>query len=178
VRLGNREVTIFVANPQAREDETNAPPRRPLFERDTENLLGLYAEPGVPMPPPPSDLPPDIEEQARAALDQEIAVYDDDTEEDLKKKEAVALMKEQLREHLAAGGTAKDFFTGIIKRQEDEAALMGEARAMVGELAEANRAQEAKEALAELNAALAEQGLPPVRVSPKYRKLLEAERKE
>jgi hypothetical protein len=178
VRLGKREVTVFVANPKAREEETNAPPRRPLFERDTENILALYTQPGVAMPPPPSALPPDIEERVRTALDQKIVVYDDDTEEDIKKKEAVAEMKEQLREHLTAGGTAKDFFTGIIERQENEAALMSEARALISELADSNRVQEAREALVELNAALAEQGLPPVRMSPKYRKLLEMERKQ
>jgi hypothetical protein len=145
-----------------RGDEASAPAkkRQPLFRRETEQMLALYARPGVVVPPTP--LSRDIEEDALAALSEDIAVTDDDTPEDEREKELVARMKEDMREFIAGGGTARAFFGLMEKRQEEEAGLLQEARRLLSDLARRGDAGEALRAHRDLNEALKAKGIAPL----------------
>ena len=166
-------IRIFIVNPP-KPEETNQPPAKPLFQNAAEQRLALYAQPGRDMPPPPDTLA-EMEGQVITALANDITVYDDDSEETVKTKEAVALLKEELRQHLAAGGTVKEYFDIIAFRQSEEADLVKHSRALIAELAAAGQVKEAKEALDEANAYLSERGISPIKIPPKYRKQMDKE---
>ena len=108
------------------------------------------------------------------ALASDIEVTADDPETTVRTKEAVALMKEELRKYLAAGGTTKAFFAALAARQTEEAEMVDVGRSFVIEKLAAGDVNAAQEAYREVNVHLAEKGLPPLVLPVKYRRQLEA----
>jgi len=168
---GPGSVSMVYRPPGAGGGETAA--ARGVFGRAAESRLALYARPGEAPPPPPPAGADELERQAREALAADIEVYDDDAPETAALKEAVAWLKDGLRRHVGAGGTAAGFYADLAARRGEEAALAAEARALVSGLAAEGKTAEAREALGLLNAEFAGPGLPPVRLPPKWRKALE-----
>ena len=163
---------VLIVNPPPA--VTNTPPEKPLFQRVTEQRLALYAEPGASMPPPPPGLIDETDADVEKALASDIEVTADDPETTVRTKEAVALMKEELRKYLAAGGTTKAFFAALAARQTEEAEMVDVGRSFVIEKLAAGDVNAAQEAYREVNVHLAEQGLPPLVLPAKYRKQIEA----
>lgn len=135
-------------------------PTEPLFKHETESILAFYTRPGEPVPPHP--LPDNIEEAARRALAEDIVVTDADTPEQEQEKEMVAWLKEYLRQHLASGGTAKDFFEQLQVRQEEESKLFLEARAILGDIHREGNTEATMAAHKALNETLKEKGIAPL----------------
>jgi len=149
---------------------TNANER--VFNRSVEVYMAQYLTPGRPMPPPPPGLISNLEGQVAEALSAPIMVADDEPEKTYLLKAAVAAMKEELREVLKDGGSAKEYFQNLHDRQMREEDLYTGARDAVVGLVKEGNVKEAKQALDELNAHMKSQGLPPVTVPPPYRKAL------
>jgi hypothetical protein len=143
-------------------------PTEPLFKHETENMLALYIHPGDPIPPYP--VPDNIEEEARKALAEDIAVTDADTQEQEQDKEMVAWLKDDLRKYLAGGGTAKEFFEQMQTRQEEEASLFLQARAILGEFNRAGNTDETMAAYKALNDELKSKGISPLPLPGNLRK--------
>jgi len=163
---------VLIVNPPPA--VTNKPPEKPLFERVTEQRLALYAEPGASMPPPPPGLIDEVDADVEKALASDIEVKAGDDETTVRTKESVALLKEELRKYLAAGGTTRDYFEALAKRQVEEAEMVDVGRSFVIEKLAAGDVNAAQEAYREVNVHLAEKGLPPLVLPVKYRRQLEA----
>lgn len=144
-------------------------PTEPIFRHEAESILAFYIRPGDPVPPHP--LPDNIEEAARKALAEDIVVYSDDTPEQIQEKELVAWMKEDLRQHLAKGGTAKAFFELVQARQTEESALLLEARSVLGELSRSGDDAKTMEAYKAINEELATKGIAPLPLPGRLRKV-------
>ena len=163
---------VLIVNPPPK--ETNAPPAKPMFDKTTEQHLAIYAEPGVDMPPPPPGMLETSEAEIAKALESDIVITEDDDEATVRTKESVALMKEELRKYLAAGGTAKDFFDALATRQVEEAEMVSVGRAYVIEKLKSGDNEGALAAYKEVSGHLEKQGLHALRLPVKYRKQLEA----
>jgi len=142
--------------------------KEPLFRREAEQMLALYAQPGVTVPPTPFS--PGFEEDALAALAEDVVVTDADSPGDARRKELVAWMKEDMRRFLAGGGTVKGFFGLVAKRQEEEAELLNEARRVLHALAREGGAEEVLAAHRDLNEALAAKGIAPLPLPGRLRR--------
>ncbi|MCL1921883.1 MAG: hypothetical protein FWG50_12565 [Kiritimatiellaeota bacterium] len=134
--------------------------REPLFRREAEQMLALYAEPGRAVPPTPFGA--DFERDALAALEESVVVTAEDSPEDAGRKELVAWMKEDMRRFLAGGGTVAGFFAELERRQEQEAGLLNEARRILHEIARDGGGEEALAAHRALNGELAAKGIAPL----------------
>ena len=163
---------VLIVNPPPA--VTNKPPEKPLFERVTEQRLALYAEPGADMPPPPPGLIDEVDADVEKALASDIEVKAGDDETTVRTKESVALLKEELRKYLAAGGTTRDYFEALAKRQVEEAEMVDVGRSFVIEKLAGGDVNAARKAYQEVNGQLAEKGLPPLVLPAKYRRQLEA----
>ncbi len=144
-----------------------------VFEREIEFRMAQYINAGQRPSPPPPMIQTNLEEMAKDALSKNIVVQDNDTESIYATKENVAKMKEALRQYMAQGGTASEFFKGLADRQKTEADLAMEARSIITELTKQGKIEEAKTALTEINSYLKSQGQPDVVVPPPYRKVLD-----
>jgi hypothetical protein len=145
-----------------------------MFDKTPEQHLPIYAEPGVDMPPPPPGMLETSEAEIAKALESDIVITEDDDEATVRTKESVALMKEELRKYLAAGGTAKDFFDALATRQVEEAEMVSVGRAYVIEKLKSGDNEGALAAYKEVSGHLEKQGLHALRLPVKYRKQLEA----
>jgi len=135
--------------------------KEPLFRREAEQMLALYVEPGRGIPPTPFGS--GFEEDALAALAEDIVVTAEDLPEDVERKELVAWMKDDMRKFLAGGGTVAEFFALMEKRQEEESELLNEARAILHDLLSNEGDMDAMLATHRaLNEALAEKGIAPL----------------
>ena len=134
--------------------------KEPLFRREAEQMLALYVQPGMVVPPTPFSA--GFEADALAALAEDIVVTGEDTPEEAQRKELVAWMKEDMRQHLAGGGTVAGFFALMEKRQEEESGLLQEARRLMHELAREGDREAALAAHGALNEVLAEKGIAPL----------------
>jgi len=134
--------------------------KEPLFRREAEQMLALYVQPGQAVPPTPFGR--GFEEDALAALAEDIVVTAEDSPEDVERKELVAWMKEDMRRHLAGGGTVAEFFALMERRQEEEAGLLQEARRLMHEFAREGDRDGALAAHRALNEVLAEKGIAPL----------------
>jgi len=138
-----------------------ADPKEPLFKREAEQMLALYVQPGMTVPPTPFGV--GFEEDALVALAEDIVVTAEDLPEDVEKKELVAWMKEDMRRHLAGGGTVAGFFALMEKRQDEEAGFLNEARAILHDLLTSEGDTDAiLAAHRALNEVLAEKGIAPL----------------
>ena len=144
--------------------------KEPLFKFETEQMLALYATPGMNVPPTPFS--PDFEQDMLESLKTDIVITSDDTPEDIQKKELVAWMKDDLRKHIANGGSVEEFFTIIEKRQEEEAERLQEARRLIYLVDKEGNTRETQEAHRALNEALKEKGIAPLPLPGNLRRAL------
>ncbi len=144
--------------------------KEPLFKFETEQMLALYATPGMNVPPTPFS--PDFEQDMLESLKTDIVITSDDTPENIQKKELVAWMKDDLRKHIANGGSVEEFFTIIEKRQEEEAELLQEARRLIYLVDKEGNTRETQEAHRALNEALKEKGIAPLPLPGNLRRAL------
>ena len=145
--------------------------REPLFRREAEQMLALYVEPGRAVPPTPFGR--GFEEDALAALAEDIVVTAEDPPEDAERKELVAWMKDDMRGFLAGGGTVAEFFALMERRQEEEAELLSEARRILHGLAREGDREGALDAHRALNEVLAEKGIAPLPLPGLLRRAVE-----
>lgn len=153
-----------------REELKKNPPRR-VFKHTSEGYLSMFLNPAVSVPPPPENY---TDEQVQAMLLNKIEIdTENDTEDEIRQKEGVIAMKEELRDWIKNGGTFSGYLKELQSRQEAEAIQMHEARKMINESMENGNVEEAKLLYEKINEHFAEKHMPPVNIAPKYRRLFE-----
>lgn len=166
IRINDKGERILCVNPV----DPDAPVPKSIFKHEVESALAMYVKPAVMMPPLPRDY---TDEEVRQALAEPMEMnMDEDDEDTLQQKRAVQAFKEQLREYLENGGTFAAYMRQLQKRQENEAAQMMASRKMIEKCLDENKPAEARELFDALNKHLEKQGIPPIKMTPKYRHLL------
>ncbi len=166
---------MLTAWARKREEAKKNPPKR-IFKHTSEAYMALFLNPAQPIPPPPENY---SKEHVEAMLNTEIAIDPaTDTEEDIRMKEGVIELKNELRQWLKEGKSFGSFLDVLQKKQNEEASKMFEARRMITEEMEKGNFEEAKKMYDEINRHFADEHMPPVRVAPKYRKLLDGPKKQ
>ena len=150
-------------------EQKENPPKR-LFRHTSEGYLAMFLNPAVSVPPPPENY---TDDQVMAMLTDKIEIAEDDTEDEIRQKEGVAQMKEELRQWIKDGGTFNTYLAELQHRQDLEAAQMFDARNMITEAMENGDVNEARALYDKINEHFASKFMPKVNVAPKYRKLLE-----
>lgn len=158
-------VMVFVDNP----DE---PKPVPIFEVGLNNFLTNFTTPGEFVPETPMEV---SNEEAMQALMEKIEIKDDDTEEVKFQKEAVMVLREELRKYIKDGSTVADFIRDIQRRQQMEAEHVREARGMIMESLSKDDPAQARELYDAINKHMNEKGLPKVRLARKFLKMMEVE---
>ena len=141
----------------------------PYFKHDIENSLWNFAVPGQEVPPIPNDF---SEADIAAALEEPLVIEEGDTENDIYKKEAVQMLKDEMKDYLTEGHTIEEYFEEIAKRQQAEADLVNETRTMAMRSLENDEIDLAVKLIDKLNEHLKEKGLPPMKLPAPYRKYL------
>ena len=158
-------VMVFVDNP----DE---PKPVPIFEVGLNNFLTNFTTPGEDVPETPMEV---SNEEVMQALMEKIEIKDDDTEEVKFQKEAVMVLREELRKYIKDGSTVADFIRDVQRRQQMEAEHVREARGMIMESLAKDDPAQARELYDALNKHMNEKGLPKVRIARKFLKMMEVE---
>ena len=166
IRINEKGEKILCVNPV----DPNAPVPKSIFKHDVESALAMYVKPAVMMPPPPRDY---TDEEVRQALAEPVEVdMNEDDEDTIFQKKTVQAFKDELREFLENGGTFSQYMRQLQKRQEVEAAQTMQSRKMIEKCLDENKPEEARELFDALNKHLEKQGIPPIKMAPKYRHLL------
>jgi len=160
-----KSITIYVDNP----DEVKTPP---IFEVGLNNFLTNFTTPGEDVPETPMEVSND---EVMAALMEKIEIKDDDSDEVKFQKEAVTLLREELRAYIKDGRTSAEFIRDIQRRQQMEAEHVREARGMIMESLANDDPAEARKLYDAINKHMNEKGLPKVRLARKFRKMMEIE---
>ena len=158
-------VMVFVDNP----DE---PKPVPIFEVGLNNFLTNFTTPGEDIPETPMEV---SNEEVMQALMEKIEIKDDDTEEVKFQKEAVMVLREELRKYIKDGSTVADFIRDVQRRQQMEAEHVREARGMIMESLAKDDPAQARELYDAINKHMNEKGLPKVRIARKFLKMMEVE---
>lgn len=158
-------VMVFVDNP----DE---PKPVPIFEVGLNNFLTNFTTPGEDVPETPMEV---SNEEVMQALMEKIEIKDDDTEEVKFQKEAVMVLREELRKYIKDGSTVADFIRDVQRRQQMEAEHVREARGMIMEALAKDDPAQARELYDAINKHMNEKGLPKVRIARKFLKMMEVE---
>ena len=106
---------------------------------------------------------------------EKIEIKDDDTEEVKFQKEAVMVLREELRKYIKDGSTVADFIRDVQRRQQMEAEHVREARGMIMESLAKDDPAQARELYDAINKHMNEKGLPKVRIARKFLKMMEVE---
>lgn len=160
---------MLTAWARKREEEKKNPPKR-IFRHTSEAYMAMFLNPASPVPPPPENY---TEEHIKAMLANEIVIDpENDTPDEIRQKEGVIEMKQELVKWLEDGGSFDSFLGALQKQQNEEASKMFEARRMITEAMEKGNIEEARAMYDEINQYFAEEHMPPVNVAPKYRKVL------
>ena len=155
---------------QRRQEEERKHPQKRVFRHTAEAYMAMFLNPAEAVPPPPDDF---TNEQVTQMLVEKIEIDpENDTPDEIRQKEGVQKMKEELKEWIKDGGTFDSYLRELQKRQNIEAGKMFEARRMISEAMEKGNVDEARELYDAINRHFDEQGMPHVNVAPKYRKLL------
>lgn len=163
IRINEKGEKVLCVNPV----DPNAPVPEPIFKHEVESALAMYVKPAVEMPPPPKDY---TDEEVRQALAEPVVIDMDKDDEDLiYQKKTVQAFKDELKQFLDEGGTFAAYLRQLQKRQESEAMQMRESRKMIEKYLDENKPAEAKELFDALNKHLGEKGIPPIKMTPKYR---------
>lgn len=177
VRYDKKGRRIVVTNPEdypyykalATIKNPNKSQPKPYFKHDIENSLWNFAVPGQEVPPIPNNF---SEADVAAALEEPLVIEEGDTENDIYKKEAVQMLKDEMKDYLAEGHTIEEYFEEIAKRQQAEADLVNETRTMAMRSLENDEIDLAVKLIDKLNEHLKEKGLPPMKLPAPYRKYL------
>lgn len=141
------------------------PPKPKAFKTGAEQLLAMVipAAPGAPVPPLPVLTEAGLSNDLARALEAEIVIGTNDTEETALLKEGVAALKQQYRElRSAEGWNFTEYLDAMRAQGEEDAAILRAAREELGELwKDAGVTDEEYLRRAdEINAILKERGLP------------------
>lgn len=159
-RDGTRSIMVFHKNDQKG--------GKPLFKNHVEQVLSYFAIPGEDVPPLPDLF---TKEELDEALSKSVDIdLNNDSEEDVIRKQAVMELKEQLREAIKNGMTLEDFMRRVAERQASEAFQVRESRAMIMQELRQGNAAEARALYEKLNEHLEKQGIPKLRFASKFRK--------
>ena len=140
----------------------------PLFSRVSEGILALYSEPGRSVIGHP--LPDNFEDDMREALAEDIVVTDSDTPEEERAKELVAWLKEDMRRHIASGGTATGYMDVLRERRESDAENYNQARDMLNDFMREGGTEEVLAAHRALNDELEAAGIAPLPLPARIRR--------
>jgi len=142
----------------------------PLFGRVSEGILAMYIEPGRGFIHHP--LPDNFEEDMRAALAEDIVVADTDTPDEERQKELVAWLKEDVRRHIAGGGTALGYMALLREREGRDAEVYAEAQGILGRLVRDGGTADVLAAHRALNEELEAAGIVPLPLPGRVRREL------
>ena len=144
VRVGRdgKRVAMLSAWQRKREEEAKNPPKR-VFRHTAEAYMAMFLNPAEAVPPPPENY---TDEQVAQMLVEKIEIDpENDTPDEIRQKEGVQKLKEELKEWIKGGGTFDGYLNELQKRQNLEAAKLLEARKMISEAMENGNVDEARE---------------------------------
>ncbi len=124
-----------------------------------ERLLAAFAEPGRPLGALNGKTP--TEAEFAAILREPIKITDDEFTESVDLKRIVTRIKSDLRQFIAAGGTAEEFVAELIKRQKLEITYREKAEARLNEMLKGD-ASKAYDFFLKANAQLQSMGIYPL----------------
>jgi hypothetical protein len=151
----------------ALELHTEQPKREPALTTVTEQLIAmeLSIPPGIVAPPLP--MAAVTEAQAQHALDKTITITNDDDDEIAARKVDVGWAKNDMRQHIADGGSAQSYLEGLRERRAADAArkrtARAEAEAKIVELAKELNARELEKQRAIINQWLIDNDVEPLK---------------
>lgn len=170
VNKDGSRVAISTAWARRLKEQKENPPKR-VFKHIAEGYLAMFLNPAVSVPPPPDVF---TDDDVRRMLETKIEIDPaNDTEDEIRQKEGVIAMKEELTNWLNEGRTFQSYLTELQKRQDHEAAEMQEARRMITESLEKGDLEDARAVYDKINEYFKGKHMPKVNVAPKYRRLLE-----
>ena len=143
-------------------DPNAPPPPPPRYKNDLHRQLSEYAWSGrfVGTPDPIRD------SEARKLVEEKVEILPDDPLEVRQEKETVAAMQEELKEYLANGGHADDYFMELMKRQDAEVETVREAKRQIRDLYKSGDIELAEQAMEKFNEYLKGKGLPALEETP------------
>ena len=149
------------------------PPRDPSFASHSESAMAMIASipPGMPVPPLP--ISGDLAEDFAVAATNTIVIFDDDTEETVRHKEAVAWMKVDVAEYVKEGHSPAEVIQAITDAHNENAKIREEYEFYLSQLRAAGDTAGVETFVKEANEDLAARGLPLLTI----RKTTMAERK-
>lgn len=151
-------------------DDPDAPKPVPIFENGLNNFLTNFTTPGDDIPETPMEVSND---DVMQALMEKIEIKEDDSDTVKFQKEAVMVLREELRKYIKEGNTVADFIRDIQRRQRMEAEHVREARGMIMESLSKDDPAQARELYNAINKHMNEKGLPKVRLARKFLKMME-----
>lgn len=162
-QLRPEKKSLSVEDVIAKNSSTNQTERvrpSPAFNMAAESVMSmlLAGSPGTPGPPIPHI--PNVEKRFLDSLTNNIILYDTDSEEMAKHKEAVALLKLEFAEYMKQGYTASNIIAAIQEQRVENVKLRRELREQMMELYNAGQFEEAEKYCDEANDYLTQQGLP------------------
>lgn len=144
------------------EEDKVAEVRLSRYSNRLHQELAKYAHPGM-----NCDTPDGIDDKMALELCEEKIKYNfDDSDEVLAEKKAIENMVEELKEYMANGGHAQQYFMELMERQDAEYEAMQTAKKHITELCKNGDVELAQEALDRYNAYLNSKGLPEVKPTP------------
>lgn len=137
------------------------------LESAPERLLAAFAEPGRPLVALDGKTP--TEAEFAAILQKPLKIAEDELTESVDLKRIVTRIKGDLRRYLAAGGTAEDFVSELIKRQKQEIAYREKAEDKLREMLKGDNTK-AYDFFLKANAQLQSMGIYPLPLPDSLRK--------
>ena len=129
------------------------------LKSEPERLLALFAEPGRPLSAPKGKTP--TEAEFAVILREPLKIAENEFTESVDLKRIVTRIKGDLHRYLAAGGTAKEFISELIKRQKLEIAYREKAEARLNEMLKGDTSK-AYDFFLKANAQLQSMGIYPL----------------
>lgn len=147
--------------------------RRPVFDDPFEEQLIALAMPGGTFAP--GTLLNHTEDELKAMLARDVVINEDDDDEVVEKKEAVAAMKQIIRDYLEQGGDYIDFIEEMRKVSQEERRLFTLGIQKIDDIVEDEKdIAKARRFLREYNELLAERGFNELRLPKKLKAALDA----
>ena len=138
-------------------------PHKPLFEHHLENVLVLFADPCADVPPLPDTF---TDDEVKQALASPIEVdFENEREDIVAKKLAVAQLKDDLRGFMAKGGTAQEYISRLEQEQQTTVGTARMAEDMIRQSLKEGHDDEAREFYDRVDKMLKDKGLPGFRVN-------------
>lgn len=134
--------------------------RKPIFDDPFEEQLVGLSTPGATFVP--SVLLNHSEEELREMLSREVVISEDDSEDVVQKKMAVAEMKKILYDYLQEGGTYQDFIREMHQYSQEERSLKAKGMAKVYDLIDNGDLDAARDFVETYNEILGENNFNPL----------------